>query len=351
MNRLPALSLPRTGDPWPRPPLLVAELSGNHNGDLGRALALIEAAKDAGADAVKLQTYTADTMTIACDRPEFRISGGLWDGWTLYDLYRWAHTPWEWHQALFDRGAALGLPVFSTPFDETAVDFLEGLGNPVYKIASFELGDHALIAKAARTGKPLVMSTGMAMIDEIAAAQAVAVAEGCQSLTLLHCVSGYPTPSEQSNLRRMGAIARRFGTSVGLSDHTLGGTVAVAATVMGAVMIEKHFTLARADGGPDCAFSMEPAEFASMAQACRQAWSALGDGAFQRQAAEATTVQFRRSLYAVADIEAGEVLTTANVRAIRPGHGLPPSALDAVLGKTARSAITFGTPLAWDMLQ
>jgi len=332
------------------PPFVIAELSGNHNGDIGRALALVDAAHAAGADAVKLQTYTADTITIHHDGPGFRIDGGLWAGRTLHDLYREAHTPWAWHAALFERAATLGLPIFSAPFDPTALDFLEGLGCPAYKIASFEIVDLPLVARVAATGKPMIVSTGMADRGEIAEAVAAARTGGCMQLALLHCVSGYPTPPDEANLRTIADLAATFGTLAGLSDHTPGIAVAVAAIAMGAAIIEKHLTLRRADGGPDAAFSLEPDEFAAMTAACRVAWSALGRVTYERTESERGNVQFRRSLYAVADIAAGEVLTERNVRSIRPGFGLPPKLLPALLGRRARTAIPRGTPLALDLI-
>ena len=331
-----------------QPPWIVAELSANHLGSLDRALAIIDAAADAGCDAVKLQTFTPATMTLDCDRPGFTIERGPWAGRTLWDLYDEAHTPWAWHEALFARGRARGLTVFSTPFDVAAVAALDALGAPCFKIASFELGDLELVAAAARTGKPVIMSTGMADDREVDAAIATARAHGDGGVVVLHCVSGYPTPAEDSNLRRMDALAAR--AVVGLSDHTRGATVAIAAVARGAALVEKHLTLARADGGPDAGFSLEPAEMAELVSGCRTAYAALGDGSARRPASEATSRPFRRSLYAVADIAAGAPLTRANVRAIRPGFGLPPAELPAVLGQVAKAPIARGTPLAWDLL-
>ncbi|PWC34714.1 pseudaminic acid synthase [Azospirillum sp. TSO35-2] len=329
------------------PPYLIAEMSGNHNGDLGRALALVDAAKEAGADAVKLQTYTADTITIAHDGPGFRLEGGLWAGRTLHDLYREAHTPWDWHAPLFERARSLGLTIFSSPFDDTAIEFLEGLDVPAFKIASFELIDLPLIRRAARSGKPLIVSTGLATLGEIEEAVAAA---GDTPLALLHCVSGYPTPPEDCNLRTIPHLAAAFGVTAGLSDHSQGVAVPVAAAVMGASIIEKHFTLSRADGGVDSAFSLEPAEFKAMADAVRTARAAMGRVDYGVKPSEAGGRDYRRSLYVVADIAAGEPLTAANVRSIRPGFGMAPKHLPSVLGRRAARPLRRGEPLVWGML-
>jgi len=327
------------------PPYIIAEMSGNHNGDLGRALALIEAASRAGADAVKLQTYTADTITIDYDGPEFTIDSGLWAGRTLYELYGEAHTPWEWHPVLFARAAELGLTVFSSPFDDTAVDFLEGLGVPAYKIASFELLDLPLVRRVAATCKPLIMSSGMASEEEIGEALEAARSAGAKQIALLHCVSGYPTPAREANLNMITTLARRFAVPVGLSDHTLGIVVSTAAVALGACVIEKHFTLARADGGPDAAFSLEPGELAELATSCCAAWGALGRGDFQRSPSEIENRRFRRSLYVVENIASGEVFTVRNIRSIRPGFGLAPRYLPEILGKRATCNLIRGTAL------
>ncbi len=332
------------------PPWMVAELSANHNGDIDRALELMRTAKTAGADAVKLQTYTADTMTIDCDADDFRISGGPWDGYTLYDLYREAHTPWEWHDALYEEGRRLGLTVFSTPFDASSVELLERLGNPVYKIASFELVDLPLIAYVAKTGKPMIMSTGMASLGEIEDAVTCARDNGCDALVLLHCVSAYPAPPADANLRTLSHLAEAFGVATGLSDHTLGGSVAVAAAALGACVIEKHFTMRRADGGPDSGFSMEPEEFAAMAADCRTAAAATGRIHYERESSEQENVIFRRSIYAVRDIAAGERFTEQNIRIIRPGHGLAPKYFPDVLNRSAARPVTRGTPVSWSLV-
>lgn len=333
------------------PPYVIAELSGNHNHDIGRAFAIIEAAAHAGADAVKLQTYTADTLTIDCDRPDFVIQGGLWAGRKLYDLYQEAHTPWAWHEALFAKGRELGLAVFSTPFDETAVDFLERLGAPAYKIASFELVHLPLLRKVAATGKPVILSTGMADLAEMTEAVETLSTAGCRELILLHCISAYPAPASDANLRTIGDLAQRFALPVGLSDHTLGVGVPIAAVALGAAAIEKHVTLARADGGPDSAFSLEPNELATLVEGSRLAWEAIGTANYDRAASEAENSIFRRSIYAVRDIAVGEKLSADSIRVIRPGHGLPPRHFDELIGKRARVAIARGTAMRWELVE
>lgn len=334
-----------------QPPYIIAELSGNHNGDLRRALELINAAHAAGADAVKLQTYTPDTMTIDFDSPEFRVNGGLWDGRTLYDLYKEAHTPWEWHTTIFAHARKLGIDIFSTPFDHSSVDFLKTLNVDVYKIASFELTDHPLIEAVAATGKPIIMSTGMATLSEIEESVEVARKAGCQALCLLYCVSGYPTPVHDANILTMPALQDHFDVVSGFSDHTLGTTASVVATSLGANVIEKHFTMKRSDGGPDAAFSLEPEELAALVVDCRTAWEALGEEKFKRKSSENANVIFRRSIYVVKDIEEGEVITNENVRVIRPGFGLPPKMLKNIIGKQATISIKRGTALQAEMLK
>lgn len=332
-------------------PYVIAELSGNHNGRLERALQLIDAAKEAGADAVKLQTYTPDTITIDHDGPGFRIEGGPWSGRTLYDLYREAHTPWDWHPALFAKGRALGLTVFSSPFDDTAVDLLESLDAPAYKVASFELVDLPLIRRMAATGKPLIMSTGMADLGEITDAVVAARDAGAGGIVLLHCTSGYPTPPGESNLATIPHLAAAFDVPAGLSDHTAGHAAAVAAVALGACMIEKHVTLRRSDGGPDAAFSLEPGELKALVDNVRLAWEAVGKVDYAVAPSERGNREFRRSLYVVEDIAAGASFTERNLRSIRPGYGLAPKHLPEVIGRKARSAIKRGTPLAWSLVE
>jgi len=326
-------------------PFIIAELSANHNGSLDRALATITAAKHCGADAVKIQTYTADTMTIDCDLPDFVIKGGLWDGYKLYDLYKWAQTPYEWHKPLFDHAKKEGITLFSTPFDETAVDLLESLNTPAYKIASFELTDLPLIEYVAKTGKPMILSTGMATEEEIHEAVTSAREAGCKELVLLHCISSYPTPMEQAHLRQIPALAERFKLPVGLSDHTIGTTASVASVALGACVIEKHFTLSRADKGPDCEFSLEPQELKRLCEEVKSAWSALGSTGFDREKAEEASKVFRRSLYLVEDVKKGEPLTSKNLRRIRPGLGLEAKLYRQVLGEKVKRDLKKGEPL------
>lgn len=333
-------------------PFVVAELSGNHNGSLDRALALVDAAADAGAHAIKLQTYTADTMTLNIATGEFLITdpNSLWHGRNLYDLYQEAMTPWEWHQPIFDRAKSRGMAAFSSPFDASAVDFLETLDVPAYKIASMENTDWPLLKKVAQTGKPVIMSTGTASLADVAASVEVLRTNGCKHLIVLKCTSAYPAPPEKANLRTIPHLAQAFGCLSGLSDHTMGLGTAIAAVALGASMIEKHFTLARADGGVDSAFSLEPAEFASLVTASEQAWASLGRVQYESQNEESTAVGHKRSIYAKRDIKAGEPFSMDNLQVIRPANGLAPRHLERLLGKEARQDIAFGTPLSWDLI-
>lgn len=333
-------------------PYLIAEMSGNHNQSLERALAIVDAAAASGADAVKLQTYTAETMTLNVRAPGFVIedTSSLWAGRQLHELYQQAHTPWEWHKPIMERAAARGLHCFSSPFDESAVDFLEQLAVPAYKIASFEITDLRLIRKAASTGKPLIISTGMATVAEIDSAVATARGAGCRELVLLKCTSTYPATPENTNILTIPHLSSLFECEVGLSDHTMGCGVAVAATALGASVVEKHFTLARADGGVDASFSMEPDEFAMLRRETESAALALGRVHYGPTDVEKPSLVFRRSLYIAADVKAGEVLTTQNLRCVRPGFGLAPQFMDTVLGMRVRKDAAAGTPLSWDLI-
>lgn len=333
------------------PPYVIAELSANHNGSLQKALDAITEAYQCGASAIKLQTYTADTMTIDCDAPEFLIKGGLWDGLKLYDLYEWAHTPYSWHKTLFDFARKIGITIFSTPFDETAVSLLEQIKTPAYKIASFENTDLPLIEIVARTGKPLIISTGMATFDEIGEAVETARYAGCTDLILLHCVSSYPSPIEQANIRRVSQLAEEFDVISGLSDHTVGNTAAVAAVAVGASVIEKHFILNREDGGPDSEFSIEPSELTDLCQDSLSTWKSLGSNGFDRQRAEEASVIFRRSIYFVKDLPAGSIIREEDIRRIRPGLGLPPKDFSKILGRQLTVDVKRGTPTSWSLFQ
>jgi N-acetylneuraminate synthase len=331
--------------------MIVAEISGNHNGSLERALDIVRAVADAGAHAIKIQTYTADTITLNVDSPAFRISAEheLWGSRTLYELYQEAYTPWEWHAPIFELARSLGLVAFSTPFDETAVDFLESLEVPIYKIASLEIIDLPLISQVAATGKPLILSVGTASIGEVAAAVETARSAGGTDLTLLACTSSYPALPDDANLLRMPAMAQMFGTKVGLSDHTMGIGVAVAAAALGATVIEKHVTLRRADGGVDSAFSLEPEELRQLVLESDAAVRALGSASVWASNAENESLRLRPSLYVSADVEAGDIATPANVRSVRPSGGLPPVEIDKVLGRRFAKDAAVGTPVAWDL--
>lgn len=332
------------------PPYIIAELSANHNGRLEVALKIIEEAKKAGADAVKLQTYTADTITLNSNAEDFQIHGGLWDGKSLYQLYQEAHMPWAWHQPLFEYARQIGITIFSSPFDATAVDLLEELNAPAYKIASFEAVDLPLIKYAASTGKPMIISTGMADEEEIAEAIEAAREGGCKELAILHCVSGYPAPAEDYNLRTIPDMIARHGLVTGLSDHTLENTTAITSIALGASIVEKHFTLDRTGGGPDDSFSLEPRELAALCRDTKTAWQALGQVDYGRKSSEQGNVKFRRSLYFVRDLKAGEIITADSIRSVRPGFGVPPKYFDKVVGKKVRFDVCCNTPVVLDIV-
>ncbi|NWO04291.1 MAG: pseudaminic acid synthase [Alteromonadaceae bacterium] len=331
-------------------PYVIAEMSANHNGNIETAFRIIEEAKKAGADALKIQTYTPDTITLNSDLPDFQIKGGLWEGRTLYELYEWAHTPWEWHKPLFEHAKKIGIPIFSSPFDTTAVDLLEDLNAPAYKIASFEAIDLPLIRYVAATGKPMIISTGMADAEEIQEAITAAREGGCKQLAILQCVSGYPAPAEDYNLRTITDMIDRFGLVTGLSDHTLDNTTAIASVVLGASIIEKHFTLDRNGGGPDDSFSLEPADLAALCRDSKTAWKALGQVDYGRKSSEQGNAQFRRSLYFVKDMKAGDVITEDCIRSVRPGYGLAPKYLGSVIGRVTKFDIRVNEPVSLDKL-
>jgi len=334
------------------PPFIIAEMSGNHNQSLDRALAIVEAAAKAGAHALKIQTYTADTMTLDINENEFVISDpkSLWYGRSLYSLYEEAHTPWEWHEPIFKRASELGMISFSAPFDETAVDFLEGLDAPCYKISSFESTDIPLVRRVASTGKPLIISTGMATAADLDQTVRAAREAGCRDLILLKCTSTYPATPENTNIATIPHMRELFDCEVGLSDHTMGIGVAISAVALGATVIEKHFTLARADGGVDSSFSMEPDEMRSLVVETERAWQALGKVSYGPTGEEKKSLAFRRSLYITKDLKQGDELNVSNVRAIRPGYGLPPKNIDLLLGKKVNKDVKRGTPLTWELL-
>jgi len=331
-------------------PYIIAELSANHNGNIDTAFKIIEVAKSCGADAIKIQTYRADTITIDCDRPDFQIKSGLWNGRSLYELYDEAHTPWEWHEALFQKAREVGITMFSSPFDTTAVDLLEDLGAPAYKIASFEIVDLHLIKYVAQTKKPLIISTGMANEEEIQEAIETAVDAGCDDLVVLHCVSGYPAPASDFNLRTIPDMARRFKVLTGLSDHSIDNSVAVAAVALGACVIEKHVTLDRCGGGADDSFSLEPEGLKNLCNVSKDAWESIGEVSYKRKDSEKDNVKFRRSLYFVKDMVEGEVVTADNLKSIRPGFGLSPKYYEQVLGRKVVHAVSRGTALKWEAL-
>ena len=332
-------------------PYIIAELSANHNGNIETAMRIIEEAKKAGADAIKLQTYRPDTITLDSDLPDFQITEGLWRGRTLYELYEWAHTPWEWHQPLFDHARKLGITVFSSPFDTTAVDLLEDLGAPAYKIASFEAVDLQLIEYVAKTGKPMIISTGMADAEEIQEAIDAARGAGCEQLAILHCVSGYPAPAEDYNLRTIPDMIDRFGLVTGLSDHTIDNTTAITSVALGASLIEKHFTLDRNGGGPDDSFSLEPAELHALCRDAKTAWQAMGRVDYGRKSSEQGNVQFRRSLYFVRDMKAGDVVTEDTVKSVRPGFGISPKFMKTVMGGEVLENVVSNSPVTFEVIK
>ncbi len=343
MSRHPSITIAGRRIAANEPPFVVAEMSANHNGDIESAFKIVEAAKQAGADAVKLQTYRPDTITLNCESEDFRIHGGLWDGRTLHELYQEAHMPWEWHAPLFAHARKHGITMFSSPFDSTAVDLLENLNAPAYKIASFEIVDPALIKYVASTGKPMIISTGMADALEIEEAIDAAREGGCRELAILHCVSGYPAPAADYNLRTIPDIIQRFGLVTGLSDHTLSNTTAIASVALGASIIEKHFTLDKNGGGPDDSFSLEPDELAALCKDSKTVWKSLGKVDYGHKSSELANVKFRRSLYFVKDLKKGDVITADAVRSVRPGFGLAPKELMNVIGKRASSTILKNT--------
>lgn len=332
-------------------PYIIAELSANHNGSIDRAFETIKMAKEAGADAIKLQTYTPDTMTLNCKKEDFQIKGGLWDGYNLYELYEWAHTPYDWHKAMFEKAREVGITVFSTPFDESAVDLLEELDTPAYKIASFELTDLPLIRRVAQTGKPMIMSTGMANLQEIEEAVATARDSGCQELVLLHCISGYPSPIDQANLATIPDLATKFDCVLGLSDHTMGTVVSVASVVLGASVIEKHVTLSREDKGPDSDFSLEPHELNALCSETEAAWLSIGNAGYELKPVESGSRKHRRSVYFVKSLKAGELITESHIRRVRPGFGLPPKYFEELIGKTVKVDVEFGDATSWENIE
>jgi pseudaminic acid synthase len=345
MSTFPSITIAGRRVASDAPPYIIAELSANHNGRLETALKIIDEAKAAGADAVKLQTYRPDTITLNSTAPDFQIHGGLWDGKTLYALYEEAHMPWEWHRPLFERARQLGITIFSSPFDPTAVDLLEDLGAPAYKIASFEAVDLPLIRYVAGTGKPMIISTGMADAGEIEEAIDAAREGGCRELAVLHCVSGYPAPAEDYNLRTLSDMIQRFGLVTGLSDHTVDNTTAITSVALGAALIEKHFTLDRNGGGPDDSFSLEPREMKALCDGARTAWLSLGNVDYGRKSSEQGNAQFRRSLYFVRPLKAGDEITPDAIRSVRPGFGAPPKLWDQVVGKRVLCDISPNTPV------
>lgn len=334
-----------------RAPYIIAELSANHNGSLDRALQTVIEAKNRGAAAIKLQTYTADTLTIDCDQDDFLIKEGLWAGYKLHDLYRQAQTPFEWHRELFEQAKAIGLTCFSTPFDETAVDLLEDLNAPAYKVASFEATDLPLIRYIASTKKPMIMSTGMANLDEIYEMVETARDAGCKDIVILHCISSYPAPIDQSNLLTIPDLQAKLNVQIGLSDHTTDNTAAIVATALGATVIEKHFILDRKEGGPDSAFSIMPEELENLCIQTKNAYEALGSAGYERKPAEEANIKFRRSIYFVDDMEAGQIITSDKIRRIRPGYGLAPKYATELIGRRTKQKVSRGTAVTWDLIE
>lgn len=333
------------------PPYIIAEMSANHNGDINKAFEIIKRAKESGADAVKIQTYKPDTITLKSDLPDFQINDGLWAGKTLYELYEWAHTPWEWHAELFEYARKIGITIFSSPFDTTAVDLLEELNAPAYKIASFEAVDLQLIKYVAATGKPMIISTGMANAEEIQEAIEAAYAGGCKELAILHCVSGYPAPADDYNLRTIPDMIDRFNLITGLSDHTLDNVTAITSVALGVSIIEKHFTLDRSAGGPDDSFSLEPQELFQLCRDTKTAWSALGRVNYERKESEIGNIKFRRSLYFIRNAKKGDLITPEMIKSVRPGYGLPPKEYEKIIGKTLVRDINENNPVTWEDME
>ena len=331
-------------------PFIIAELSANHGGDIELAKKTIQSAKNSGADAIKLQTYTPDTMTIDCQNPDFLIDEGLWKGRNLYDLYKQAYTPYEWHSELFSFSQDIGIICFSTPFDETAIDLLEDLNTPAYKVASFELTDHVLLKNIAKTEKPVIMSSGMATLEEISDAYEILIGGGTKEIAILHCVSGYPTEVKYANLNTISDLKKNFDCVIGLSDHTISNSAAIASISLGACLVEKHFILDRNIGGPDSDFSIEPDQFKELKKGTTEAWESLGSVNYELKGEEENMVKFRRSIYAVKDITKGELFNSSNIRRIRPGNGIEPKYFESIVGKKALKDIEFGTALSWDMI-
>jgi N-acetylneuraminate synthase len=348
MNNLLNINGRKIGSGYP--PYIIAEMSANHNGDINNAYKIIDMAKASGADAVKMQTYTADTLTIDSPLPDFQLTEGLWSGRSLYQLYQEAYTPWDWHKPLFDYAKKIGITMFSSPFDSTAVDLLEELNSPVYKIASFEAIDLPLIKYVASTGKPMIISTGMADADEIQEAIEAAREGGCKELAILHCVSGYPAPAGDYNLRTLVDMRQQFGLITGLSDHTIDNTTAITSIALGASIVEKHVTLDRHGGGPDDSFSLESAELEALCLGAKTAWQALGEVDYGRKSSEVANVKFRRSLYFVKALKAGDIITMDAVRSIRPGYGMAPKYIEGLIGSKVNVDLKVGTPVSWDVI-